>query len=226
MFKERTYSKELIDDFTIQGRELYRALDELIIINRYLGGYAVTNSALCKALEKIIPGSRPLIVLDVGAGSGSFPGSLSGHKIEYIRADINPGACLYMRKSNIDSKVVCCNAFRLPFNHNNFDFIHVALFLHHFTKDEVIFLLQEFNKISRYGIIINDLRRSVWAYWGIKILTFLFSGSKMVRHDGPLSVKRAFTRQELDEIISIAGISSFEIKRKWAFRWRIILWKN
>jgi hypothetical protein len=37
-----------------------------------------------------------------------------------------------------------------------------------------------------------------------------------------LSVKRAFSRAELQDILRKAGYSKFQIKWKWAFRWQVI----
>jgi hypothetical protein len=48
----------------------------------------------------------------------------------------------------------------------------------------------------------------------------------MVKNDGPLSVKRAFVKKELFKILKELEIEYFLIKRKWAFRWLIIIYKN
>jgi hypothetical protein len=53
-----------------------------------------------------------------------------------------------------------------------------------------------------------------------------FSKSEMVKNDGPLSVKRAFVKKELLEMLNDLGIKRFLIKRKWAFRWLVIIYKN
>lgn len=48
----------------------------------------------------------------------------------------------------------------------------------------------------------------------------------MVKNDGPLSVKRAFVKGELLMILNELEIGYFLIKRKWAFRWLVIIYKN
>ena len=75
-------------------------------------------------------------------------------------------------------------------------------------------------------MIINDLRRSVWALIGIKTLIYLFSKSTMVKNDAPLSVKRGFIKSELINLLEELKITNYKIKRKWAFRWLIVIPKN
>jgi hypothetical protein len=86
-------------------------------------------------------------------------------------------------------------------------------------------LLKEFLRISKIGIIINDLQRSFFALVGIKILTVLFSKSEMIKNDAPISVKRGFNRFELTSVFRNSGILNYRIKRKWAFRWMIVIKK-
>jgi len=75
-------------------------------------------------------------------------------------------------------------------------------------------------------MIINDLRRSVWALIGIKLLTILFSKSSMVKNDAPLSVKRGFIKSELIDMLKSLKIINYKIKRKWAFRWLVAIPKD
>jgi hypothetical protein len=79
-------------------------------------------------------------------------------------------------------------------------------FLHHFTEEEIVFLIKKFLRIGRKGIIINDLQRSYLAFIGIKILTILFSKSELVKNDAPLSVKRGFKKNDLVRLFAECGI--------------------
>jgi hypothetical protein len=45
----------------------------------------------------------------------------------------------------------------------------------------------------------------------------------MVKFDAPLSVLRGFSRREWIEILEEAGIKTYSIKWKWAFRWQVII---
>ena len=49
MFLKRSYAPELMDDFSIQDERIDRALSELKITNKYLGGISTTKSGLIKS---------------------------------------------------------------------------------------------------------------------------------------------------------------------------------
>ena len=210
-----------MDDFSIQDERIDKALNELKIINKYLGGISTTKSALKYFTESE---NDKLKILDVGSGSSD---NLLAAKSKYpnlqiLSIDKNLRA-LSSSKNLIDR--INSDAFELPFKNNSCDIIHTALFLHHFTEEELHLLLKEFLRTASKGIIINDLQRSYLALMGIKILTVLFSKSEMVKNDAPLSVKRGFTKQEILKLLSDVGVTNFLIKKKWAFRWMIVIKK-
>lgn len=218
---KRSYEAELMDDFSIRDERIDAALEELKIINKYLGGISTTRSAL-KYLT--VNKKEFLTVIDIGSGSSdnliAAKDNFPNIKIFSIDKNLRTLTSVknFIPKINSD-------AFYLPFKNNSCDLVHIALFMHHFNEEQIKKLLKEFLRISKKGIIINDLQRSYLALLGIKLLTLLFSKSEMVINDAPLSVKRGFTRSELEELISDAGISDFIIKRKWAFRWMLVIKK-
>ena len=79
-------------------------------------------------------------------------------------------------------------------------------------------------KEVRIGIVINDIHRNWFSYYSIKLLTKLFSKSAMVKFDAPLSVLRAFKKNELKSILDQAGFSNYTLKWMWAFRWQVIIY--
>ncbi|HEY6907540.1 MAG TPA: hypothetical protein VI230_08720, partial [Ignavibacteriaceae bacterium] len=111
----------------------------------------------------------------------------------------------------------------LPLREKSFDLVHASLFLHHFTEEEIIHMLSCFILLSKKGVVINDLRRNILAFIGIKLLTMFFSNSEFVKYDGPLSVKRAFIKTDLVQILHKAGIKKYQLKRMWAFRFLLII---
>ena len=218
---KRSYQQELMDDFSIQDERIDNALVELKIINKYLGGISTTKSALNIFTKK---NNDEIKILDIGAGSSdnliaaknSFP------NIKILSLDKNLRS-LTTTKNFIPK--INSDAFYLPFKNNSYDLVHVALFLHHFNEDQIKKLLNEFLRISKNGIIINDLQRSYLALLGIKLLTILFSKSEMVKHDAPISVKRGFSKSDLINLFNEQNIANYTIKRKWAFRWMVVIKK-
>ena len=210
-----------MDDFSIQDERIDTALSELKIINKYLGGISTTQAALKLFLRN---DNKEFKVLDIGSGSSdnliaakdSFP------NIKILSIDKNLRTLTAVK--NFIPKINS-DAFYLPLKNDSCDLVHVALFLHHFTEDQIKKLLNEFLRISKKGIIINDLQRSYLALLGIKLLTLLFSKSEMVKHDAPISVKRGFSKSELNKLLEELSISDYIIKRKWAFRWMVVIKK-
>lgn len=210
-----------MDDFSIRDERIDIALRELKIINKYLGGISTTKSALKYIIEFE---NEKLKILDIGSGSSDnliaakniFP------NLQILSIDKNLRALSNTKNS---LKKINSDAFHLPIKNESCDIVHAALFLHHFTEEQIQKLLKEFLRICKKGIIINDLQRSYFALLGIKILTFLFSKSEMVKNDAPISVKRSFIKSDITNLLRNAGVSNFIIKRKWAFRWMIVIKK-
>jgi ubiquinone/menaquinone biosynthesis C-methylase UbiE len=218
---KRSYEPELMDDFSIHDERINIALKELRIINKYLGGVSTTKSALNFFINS---NKDELKILDIGSGSSD---NLIAAKNRYPNLQILSIDKNLRALSNSKNSLLKINsdAFHLPIKNESCDIVHVALFLHHFTEGQIQKLLKEFLRIGKNGIIINDLQRSFFALLGIKILTVLFSKSEMVKSDAPISVKKGFIKFEIINLLRNAGISNFIIKRKWAFRWMIVIKK-
>jgi 2-polyprenyl-3-methyl-5-hydroxy-6-metoxy-1,4-benzoquinol methylase len=147
-------------------------------------------------------------------------------KATFTGIDANLNIVAYAKKNaaayaEINFKAI--DIFSNEFRQESFDIVFATLFFHHFTRDQLIDLFTHLNNTTRCGIVINDLHRHPLAYYSIKFLTRTFSKSPMVVNDAPLSVQRGFTRAELKEILSVAGITSYSLKWKWAFRWQLVI---
>jgi hypothetical protein len=220
MLLKKAHKPELMDDFTIQDERIDTALRELRLINYFLGG----NNGSKRGITKLVSGiqDRKIYLLDAGAGSSDVLDDLKKkHKnVQVISLDKNRRVCNFIRKnSNLKPVVVCADAFNLPFKEKSVDIVHASLFLHHFENKSLLRLLLGFNLVSKRGLVINDLRRSLRAYLGIKILISLFSQSDLVKNDAPMSVRKGFSKTELIDLLMKAKLQKFEISRKWAFRW-------
>ena len=220
MLGARSASLEMIDDMSITDERIDDALQELRVINRFLGGDHVSRIGIARMTRKL-PKNLPLRILDCGAGGSNLASvlHLRDRTVEVTALDLNLRACRYSALHDTPMNVVNGSAFRLPFRDRSFDIVHTSLFYHHFSSDELRVLLVEWSRVARLGIVINDLQRSAAAHIGIIMLTRLFSRSIMVRNDAPISVRRGFLKKELIEITSAYG--RVAITRHWAFRWLV-----
>ncbi|MFM9838134.1 MAG: methyltransferase domain-containing protein [Cyclobacteriaceae bacterium] len=230
-FKHRSTGIEIMDDLDCQGEVVDQTLRELDFINHWLGGNAVTLNGL-HSLWKRITKNQKISIVDLGCGSGEMLrliaklASKEGRQVDLIGMDANQNITSYAQKHSTgfeNIQIEATNIFSDEFRKRKFDIVLGTLFLHHFTEDELIGIFSSLKNQANHGIIINDIHRHPLAYYSIKFLTRLFSKSAMVKFDAPLSVLRAFKKEELKKILQKAGIEKYQLKWKWAFRWQLVI---
>jgi 2-polyprenyl-3-methyl-5-hydroxy-6-metoxy-1,4-benzoquinol methylase len=113
--------------------------------------------------------------------------------------------------------------FSSEFQAQPYDILTCSLFCHHFSDDELVTLLRQWQQQAQVAVVVNDLHRHWLAYYSIKWLTRLLGGSYLVQHDAPLSVARAFRREDWVELLERAGIARYELRWRWAFRWQVVV---
>ena len=229
-FSRRHRELEIMDEPEVDERELAGALDELAIINRALNGYAPSIEGIRRLLP---PGARELTLLDVGTGGGDLAqrvhdwAAARGIEAHILGIDVSAPTIAYARRR-------CNGVARLEFEvadlldlpeTRSFDIVHCALALHHFEEETAAAALKKMFALSRWGVVINDLHRHRLAYYAIRLLTRLFSKSRLIRNDAPLSVLRAFHRADFKRLAREAELPEPSIRWHWAFRWRVLFRK-
>lgn len=221
-----------MDDFSITDARLTRALRDLRWTNRLLGAYAATDAVL----DPLFRRHDHLRVLDLGCGGGDYVvhlvrrGNRFGCRVEVIGVDVNPVTVGHAR-AHVDAelssslrsqvRVEIEDALGLPYDENAVDIVHAALFLHHFHGEAAVRLLAEMRRIAGRGLLVNDLHRHLLAYVGIWLLSRGLGMAPMVKHDGPISVRRGFRRDELRSLARRAQLPPPTIRWHWAFRWTL-----
>jgi 2-polyprenyl-3-methyl-5-hydroxy-6-metoxy-1,4-benzoquinol methylase len=218
-----------MDDLQYAGSIMDQTLRELEVINRWLGGNAVTLSAL-HALTKSTE-HRHLAIADLGCGRGDMLRHIhrwAQHRnidVTLTGIDANPYIIDAARRNlgQFPADLKSINVLSEEFRRLEFDVVIGTLFYHHFSNTELISFFSTLRTQCRVGFIINDIHRHPLAYYSIKFLTQWFSKSTMVKFDAPLSVLRAFTKPELQSILHQAGCNQYKLKWRWAFRWQIFV---
>lgn len=224
-----------MDDFTIVDERLETALDNLRYVNRFLGGYGSTMTLLAPLL-RARAAEHPLRVLDLATGGADFPAFLTRwadrrrRAVDVVALDANPATVAYARKA-LDRtlperlhprvRVEVGDALALPYADDAFDVCVASLFMHHLEHHEAVTLVREMDRVARHGLVVNDLHRHWMAYYSIRALAAVLPVSPMFRHDGPVSVLRAFTRDDLRAVAADAGLNAYRIRWHWAFRWTL-----
>ncbi|MGI4740227.1 MAG: methyltransferase domain-containing protein [Janthinobacterium lividum] len=227
----RATTPELMDDLSLASDELRQNLDELETINTWLGGYRPVLAALAR-LQPRFPANRPLRLADLGSGGGDTLRHIArwarrrGVGAMLTGIDANAFMLSYARaKSQAYPEIGYqqVDIFSPEFAAQDYDVLTASLFCHHFTDEELVGLLRRWQQQAGLAVVINDLHRHPLAYYSIKYLTRLLGGSRLVRHDAPLSVARAFSRADWQRLLAQAGIASYSLRWCWAFRWQVVI---
>jgi 2-polyprenyl-3-methyl-5-hydroxy-6-metoxy-1,4-benzoquinol methylase len=218
---------ELMDQPEAPIHEVHKALKELEMVNRYLGGYEVVLDALQKY------GSKSLSLMDIGCGGGDMLrqiavyGRKNGIKTSLTGVDMNPSTIQYAREQSAAYQEInyiikdCRELFLVPGSKP--DVVMSSLFCHHFDNDELVELIKKKCSLAGKMVLINDLHRHWLAYYSIRAITAVFSRTYLVKNDAPLSVARSLKFKEWEKILNMAGVKKYQINWKWAWRWQILI---
>jgi ubiquinone/menaquinone biosynthesis C-methylase UbiE len=225
------------------------------MINRWFGGVATMVkltrrvAQACAALQNNgTPGvparqtggkhfpQRTLSLLDVASGSGYVPYST---REQLLREDLQLEVTLldraashffgaakvpFQQNSN-HARSVVGSATSLPFRDCSFDLVCSVLFVHHLGPDELVRFVNESLRVCRQAVLINDLIRDPIH------LALVYSGfplycSRLTRNDAPASVRQAYTKNEMREILSRTNAARVEIDTYYLYRMGVIAWKQ
>ncbi|HEX8638182.1 MAG TPA: methyltransferase domain-containing protein [Pyrinomonadaceae bacterium] len=225
MFGERSKKLERIDTGDYTPEEYDRFLKDIRLVNRYAGDIRALKNTLLREIKK--ENRREFSVLDVGAGSGELLRVIAdfarrtGRKCRLYGLELNVRSAQSINEESRnypEIKAIRADAFRLPFDDSAFDYVICSLFTHHFTDENVVEVLREFNRTSRRRVFVIDLHRHRIAYLSYKVFCAAFGISRLVREDGSLSILRSFKSAELEDLARKADLCDAKIERHFPFR--------
>ncbi|HEX8186410.1 MAG TPA: methyltransferase domain-containing protein, partial [Blastocatellia bacterium] len=123
-------------------------------------------------------------------------------------------------------ELVRADSLKLPFAVGSFDFVTASLFLHHFKDEDVVQLLSDFARVARRAVIINDLVRNLVPYYFARLTGPVLATSFLTRYDGPVSVLRGFTLDEMKNLAGQAGLRNIEVRRVFPYRLSLVAYTN
>ncbi|MGC1649102.1 MAG: methyltransferase domain-containing protein [Candidatus Sulfotelmatobacter sp.] len=222
---QRVSTQEILDSDACPPLEVEASLRDMCRINRWFGGIATTRNLI----ERVsgATGREHFSVLEVAAGFGEVS-KLAGRQLasKGITLDVTDldRARTHLLRGN---RAVVADALALPFQVNSFDLVSCSLFAHHLEPDELARFTHEALRVSRCAVLINDLVRHpvhvTMVYAGFPLMH-----SYVSRVDGLASVRRAYTTDEMRQILSSGTEHAprIEISRHFLFRMGVIAWKN
>jgi ubiquinone/menaquinone biosynthesis C-methylase UbiE len=228
--ERRTDAVELLDGPLDDPAALTANLRDLRRINDRLGGVSLS----APAIEALAAHRDELTLLDVGTGGADIPlalldlASAAGRRLTIVAIDSRPevlsAAVLAWPAvaTTAGLELHVGDGRSLPYPDRSFDVVHASLVVHHLGVEDAAGLLREMARVSRLGVVINDLERS-WRGWvGAWLLGHLLTRNRYTRHDAPLSVRRAYRADEMATMLRDAGLTPVRTLRgAWGQRYAV-----
>jgi ubiquinone/menaquinone biosynthesis C-methylase UbiE len=226
----RRTAAELLDEPCIGASALAGNLDDLHRANRWLGGLALVRRLLWPAIAALPP-DETVRVLDVGTGGADVPRTLVAwarrerRRLTVVGLDRSAPVLAYAGariRGESAVRLVRADADALPFGPGSFDYVLCCLTLHHLAPAEAVAALAGWAQVARRAVVVVDLERSWPGYVGTWLWSRACTANPLTRHDGPLSVLRAYTAGELRALTAAAGLARVEIYRLPLFRLALV----
>lgn len=222
-----------MDTETVDAAEFAACLADLETVNRL----TLATRPTLRFLDRLTAGWPPgteLRILDAGSGQGEMLRSI--HRWATARSlvprltgvDLSPHAAAAARAAtppDMAIEWVTADIFDL-----NTRFaphaITSALFAHHLDDAGVVRFLRWMEATASHGWFVNDLHRHWFAHHGFALLAAVMRWHRFVRHDGPLSVARAFVPADWASYLGEAGVAGAVVSWHLPFRLCVARWKS
>ncbi len=226
LFMERFDSEEILDSDQCPAPEADASLRDMCRINRWFGGVSTTR----RLVEDVSAstGQKRFSVLEVAAGFGEVPRmaamKLARKGISLAITDLDRMAS-HLRPGH---RAVVGDALAIPFRDDSFDLVSCSLFAHHLDSAQLARFVDEGLRVSRSAVLINDLVRHPM-HLALVYAGFPLMRSYVSRFDGVASVRRAYTPEEMRNILADnahGAAQKIDISTHYLFRMGVIVWKK
>lgn len=223
---------ELLDQGIGTLHDVRQNLYEMWYMNKLFGGVRAVTQRL---YTRLLKNKTPMWVADLGIGSGRLGREISDWASQN-RIDVNMllidissrhlavASEIISDRENID--LIQADALKLPFANKEIDYFVSSLFMHHFEPDMVTKLLSDLYQSVRHGIIMSDLTRSSLSLFGFRMIQPVIARHYLTKHDGLLSIRRAYTPAELLQLAHHAGIKNVHIYQDYPWQMTLVAEKS
>ena len=168
-------------------------------------------------------------LVDIGFGHGDMLRAIAGwarqhnKTVQLTGIDLNPRSAPVARTATDPDDNITYRTGDAAELAGRPDFIISSLVAHHMADDELAHFLTWMETTARRGWFINDLHRHPIAWAGFRLIANALLWHPIVRHDGALSVRRAFVRADWTRLLAAAGLGAPPVTIAWKFpfRWAI-----
>ncbi len=224
-FKQRSQQAELMDSEQVSFEEFNGCLHDLRIINQWTLAYRPT----IMWLESMMWGQRgPVTIMDIGCGGGDMLRRIAvwakkrGIEVKLVGVDLNPWSKLSAESTTPpDMPIRYETADIFAFDPSKkADFIISSLFTHHLSDTQIPDFVRWMELHATQGWFINDLHRHRLPCFLIRHAVRILRFNRLVRHDAPVSVMRAFTASDWRHLLAQAGVPMRRVSLRWYMPFR------
>lgn len=218
---------ELLDDPAADPGEVASSLGHIARANRWFGGRAAAVWGVRRLLDRWPP-ARPILLLDVGTGTGDLPAAIRrslaerGLTLRAVGLERSPVAARLAHAGGLPTVLACAGA--LPVRPRSVDIVLLSQFVHHLAPAAVVELLRGVTRLARLGVVVSDLRRSRAAVAAFRLGSSALRFDTATRADGVTSLRRGYTAAELAGLAASAGVRA-TVARRPGFR-LVATWRS
>ena len=221
-FARRADEPEWMDADDVPAATYAALIADLARVNTVTLARPPTLAWLARATQ----GLDSFSLVDIGFGHGDMLRAVAhwarraGKRVELTGIDLNPRSApvAAAASAGLGIRYLTGDAAALA---GQPDFIISSLVAHHMADAELVGFIRWMEATAVRGWFINDLHRHRVAWAGFRALAGVLRWHPIVRHDGALSVRRAFVRGDWDRLLAAAGVQDAEIRWHIPFRWGV-----
>jgi SAM-dependent methyltransferase len=225
-FSQRSAQAELMDARDVPYGVFRACLHDLAKANAWTLGFRPTLDFLEQLRrEDRLPKGRPLVILDAGSGGGDFLAAADqwaarhGIAVRLIGVDLNSWSAMIAQARF--PRLACDWITGDIFDYDRpADVVTSCLLTHHLPDERVVDFLRWMEARTTAAWFINDLHRHPFPYYGFGLLAGLMRWHGFVRHDGPVSIARAFEAGDWQVLLAQAGLAE-AAQIRWRFPFRL-----
>ncbi|MGA3226608.1 MAG: methyltransferase domain-containing protein [Acidobacteriaceae bacterium] len=212
-FRRRASPRELPElmDGDCSYEDFRDCLSSLEQVNRWLRGYRPTLAWLER-----LPRERhePMHIVDVGSGGGDLLRQIAHWfrrrrmPVQLTGIDLNPYAARAAAETTpAELGIAWVTGDALAYQPEKpVDIVASSLTAHHLEDEEIVALLRWMEATARVGWFLNDLERSERTCRMFGWIAGMMGWHRFVRHDGPVSFRRAFRKEDWVRLLAAAEV--------------------
>lgn len=214
-----TTGKERMDDPDCDPAELENTYEQFKTINALISQW---RSIYRKELRPHLQTNAQNSILDIGFGGGDIPIKLAewaekdGLNLHITAVDTDERAFNFVQKMHVPDNIefLNCSTSELLASGQQYDYVLSNHLVHHLSEDELLTILSEARRLSRQGVLFNDIRRSDIGYMLFNVLARPVFRSSFITQDGLTSIRRSYTYIELAKAVP----PGWQVRKLFPFR--------